>query len=311
MIQHFNATTALDVHSALAGRNMAGAKADIQRCFDSVDFGVAFLVFDHLGAPAGLAQVLRFFYAGQTRWFISRGCVHPSPVPVQRGLLQGCPASPALLNAIMAIWSLAMARAHPRIGLAIYLDDSGKEGHQPCERTALRISGPTGISACSAGVGTTTGTGTAAAQAREEAGISSAPKQNPAEMRIQGGAEGAEVISHRFLVGTNGISRFRVVVPEEAEVAHKTLGIPSKADGTMGQWVGWRVARKNAKWVRYSGCMVWGPNVTLAAHKADSMWEASGRGRSRGAGGGPILRHRWVSLVVRSVCPGLPARLKR
>ena len=69
MIQHFNATTALDVHSALAGRNMAGAKADIQRCFDSVDFGVAFLVFDHLGAPAGLTQVLRFFYAGQTRWF--------------------------------------------------------------------------------------------------------------------------------------------------------------------------------------------------------------------------------------------------
>ena len=112
MIQHFNATTALDVHSALAGRNMAGAKADIQRCFDSVDF-------DHLGAPAGLTQVLRVFYAGQTRWFISRGCVHPSPVPVQRGLLQGCPASPAVLNAIMAIWSLAMARAHPRIGLAI------------------------------------------------------------------------------------------------------------------------------------------------------------------------------------------------
>lgn len=111
------------LHQQQAGRCMAGAKADIQRCFDSVDFGVAFLVFDHLGAPAGLTEVLRFFYAGQTRWFISRGCVHPTPVRVQRGLLQGCPASPALLNAIMAIWSLAVTRAHPRIGLAIYLDD--------------------------------------------------------------------------------------------------------------------------------------------------------------------------------------------
>ena len=111
------------LHQQQAGRCMAGAKADIQRCFDSVDFGVAFLVFDHLGAPAGLTEVLRFFYAGQTRWFISRGCVHPTPVRVQRGLLQGCPASPALLKAIMAIWSLAVTRAHPRIGLAIYLDD--------------------------------------------------------------------------------------------------------------------------------------------------------------------------------------------
>ena len=185
MIQHFNATTALGVHSALvgalhqqqAGRNMAGAKADIQWCFDSVDFGVAFLVFDHLGAPAGLTQALRFFYAGQTRWFISRGCVHPSPVQVQGGLLQGWPASPALLNAINgdlvscygpgpstdwfwaqgrdAVSALVAAAEHAAdtdvVAACIlhqadrwvkHIQGSGKEGHQPCEQTALRISSP-------------------------------------------------------------------------------------------------------------------------------------------------------------------------
>ena len=130
-----------------------------------------------------------------------------------------------------------------------HIQGSGKEGHQPCEQTALSISSPSlrprdqrtlEGEVCSAGAGVAAGAGFVVTQAGEEAGISSATKHNPAEVRIQGGAEGAEVLSHRFLGGADGVSRFRVVVPEEAEpgagsqVAQEALGIPSRADGTIG-----------------------------------------------------------------------------
>ena len=95
-------------------------------------------------------------------------------------------------------------------------------------------------------------------------------------------------------------------------MAHKTLGIPSKADGTMGGVPVGGVAGPAEELERRTpfatqtrevgevlGMHSVGPKrhpeeVAVPArgggrrpHKADSMWEASGRGRSRGAGGGP------------------------
>ena len=67
--------------------------------------------------------VLRFFYDTQLRWISSGSAVHPHPVRATRGLLQGCPASPCLLNATMTLWVLTVQRSAPDVRLAVYLDD--------------------------------------------------------------------------------------------------------------------------------------------------------------------------------------------
>lgn len=100
-----------------------GTKADVRRCFDSMDFEVTFRVFARLGAPPGLTAVLRHFYSVQLRWFSTGGTVHPTPVSPERGLLQGCPASPCLLNATMTLWVLHVALRAPSVHTGVYLDD--------------------------------------------------------------------------------------------------------------------------------------------------------------------------------------------
>ena len=99
------------VHSALFhalreyqnSRLLVGYKADIKRCFDSIDYETVFYVFSKLGAPPRLTSLLRQFYAVQTRWFGYKGTVFNGPIKAERGLLQGCPASPLLLNALMSV----------------------------------------------------------------------------------------------------------------------------------------------------------------------------------------------------------------
>ena len=114
-----------DIHVARTAfaSHFFGAKADVRRCFDQLDFEVTFRVFAHLGCPPGLVCLLRHFYATQLRWFSVAGAVHPTPVLPERGLLQGCPFSPALLCATMSVWAQHVRAAAPRVNLGIFLDD--------------------------------------------------------------------------------------------------------------------------------------------------------------------------------------------
>ena len=102
---------------------LCGAKVDIRQCFDRMDFEVTFRVCSRLGAPPGLVSVLRRFYAFQCRWFTNAGVVHPVPVQPERGLLQGCPFSPLLLNCTMTLWCLQLRAMAPSVHLGVYLDD--------------------------------------------------------------------------------------------------------------------------------------------------------------------------------------------
>ena len=52
-----------------------------------------------------------------------QGCFHPFPVSAQRGLLQGCPASPCLLNAMMVVWARFVLLQEPRAAITLFLDD--------------------------------------------------------------------------------------------------------------------------------------------------------------------------------------------
>ena len=73
-------------------------------------------------APGPLVDLLASFYSSR-RWFSASGAVHPVPVQASRGLLQGCPAYPALLNASMALWHACVRHGAPGVQLTLYLDD--------------------------------------------------------------------------------------------------------------------------------------------------------------------------------------------
>ena len=115
--------------------DLVGCKADVRKCFDSVCPMTAIQVWRRFGAPSTICDLLVDFYSEQRRWFAWQGSFHPHPVLARRGLLQGCPASPALLNALMTVWVRFVKREEPRISLAIYLDDRTlwKKGRQSLE----------------------------------------------------------------------------------------------------------------------------------------------------------------------------------
>ena len=81
-----------------------GCKADVRRCFDGVNPSMAIRAFEWRGAPPALCRLLRKFYETQQRWVVVRGCVAPEATATWSSLLQGCPWSPILLNALTGIW---------------------------------------------------------------------------------------------------------------------------------------------------------------------------------------------------------------
>ena len=123
-VADLHATFACDAHRARTNRlPMAGHKADVQKCFDSVSFDQAFEVARWLGAPPALLGLLKVFYARQERYIAWQGAFHPTPIAPSMGLLQGCPFSPLLLNGVCSLWVRVVKAAEPRASLAVYLDD--------------------------------------------------------------------------------------------------------------------------------------------------------------------------------------------
>ena len=113
-----------DIRAAKRSRvDFVGCKADIRRCFDSVCPKTALAIWRWLGAPASLCDMVENFYTEQRRWFAWQGIFHSEPICARRGLLQGCPASPALLNAVMVVWVRFVLLQEPRVSLAVNLDD--------------------------------------------------------------------------------------------------------------------------------------------------------------------------------------------
>ena len=102
---------------------LVGAKQDLKKCFDTVQWGLAFRVWESLGAPRSLVRLLRYFYSHQCRWVVYRGHASTEPILPRRGLLQGCPASMALLNGLMLLWCRYVRLSHPGAQLATFVDD--------------------------------------------------------------------------------------------------------------------------------------------------------------------------------------------
>ena len=95
----------------------------MRKCFDPVSPELALACWKQFGAPEGVLHVLSQFYKDKNRWFAVRGNFHPEPIQTTISLLQGCPASPALLNALMTVWVRYVQIQSPQTKLAVYLDD--------------------------------------------------------------------------------------------------------------------------------------------------------------------------------------------
>ncbi|CAE7317126.1 unnamed protein product [Symbiodinium sp. CCMP2592] len=104
-------------------RAFVGAKQDVKKCFDTVQWDLALQAWTWLGAPARLVTLLRAFYAGQSRWLAVQGHFAAEPITPTRGILQGCPASVGLLNSLMLLWVRHLRAAAPTISRSVFLDD--------------------------------------------------------------------------------------------------------------------------------------------------------------------------------------------
>lgn len=110
--------------AALDGKPLVGVKADLAKAFDSICTQQALAVAVHFGFPRSLAQVIKSFYDGQRRYLTYEGeFARTGGTRATRGLLQGCPLSPLLLNLVTALWCRAVARVHNGVITTVYLDD--------------------------------------------------------------------------------------------------------------------------------------------------------------------------------------------
>ena len=62
-------------------------------------------VFEHLGAPLSLSDLLRSFCQDSARLLSYNGNLSSGWLFPRRGLLQGCPLSPLAAAAVMHIWA--------------------------------------------------------------------------------------------------------------------------------------------------------------------------------------------------------------
>ena len=95
---------------------------DLCKFFDSVSWTQAFAILDKLQAPPAWTRLVAQLYAGSRRIFSAGGMLGSQWKTAQRGLLQGCPFSPLIAAAVMAVWSYHVCR-EDHIEACVYLDD--------------------------------------------------------------------------------------------------------------------------------------------------------------------------------------------
>ena len=97
---------------------------DLTKFFDSVRLPDLVAVLRHLGCPACVWQLVQSYYQEHRRVFSKDGVLGDQWHSVRRGLAQGCPLSPVLAAAVMAMWS-SMVESGPSLALSSmsFVDD--------------------------------------------------------------------------------------------------------------------------------------------------------------------------------------------
>ena len=98
-----------------------GAKLDLSRAFDTVQWSAAAASLLHAGTSASVVGFLRRVWAGD-RFCCFRGSL-AQPFRPSRSIPQGDPTSPNVLAQVLRPWHTLLARDCPGIAAWAYVDD--------------------------------------------------------------------------------------------------------------------------------------------------------------------------------------------
>eukprot|EP00756_Hemistasia_phaeocysticola_P038080 Hpha_TRINITY_DN16736_c1_g1::TRINITY_DN16736_c1_g1_i1::g.78380::m.78380 len=108
--------------ATLNGDAIAGSSLDYAKCFDRIPHRVLFRCAERAGLHTRILAPLRGMYDSLTRRYRIGGGVGTEHA-CTNGLLQGCPLSPLLLNALVAVWARAV-EAEAGVTAWCYADDT-------------------------------------------------------------------------------------------------------------------------------------------------------------------------------------------
>ena len=115
--------TAMELEQAmLDGEDVAGAALDFSKAFDFVPIKIGLRLLRELGLPERVLGPMVFMYANLQRRFKIRGCVGEA-FRATNGIMQGCPLSVLMLNAMVSILTRALELQVPGIVITSYVDD--------------------------------------------------------------------------------------------------------------------------------------------------------------------------------------------
>lgn len=107
----------------LGGRPLYGLALDFSKCFDRVPRKLVLELMSELGMHEDILRPLRTMYASMTRRFkMSLGV--GEEFEVTNGILQGCPISVILINALLSVLMKAVAAEAPGVLTKSYADDA-------------------------------------------------------------------------------------------------------------------------------------------------------------------------------------------
>ena len=101
---------ALKVEAALlAGDALFGISFDFAKCFDRIPHGIVLQLAEEMGLPYTILRPIGAMYRNLRRRFCVGAAVGEA-FSSTNGILQGCPLSVVLLNALVSVWAEAVAR---------------------------------------------------------------------------------------------------------------------------------------------------------------------------------------------------------
>ena len=93
----------------LTGDTLFGVSFDFAKCFDRIPHGIMLRLVGEMGLPTELLRPIGAMYAGLRRRFRMGAFVGQS-FRSTNGILQGCPLSVVLLNALLSVWLEAVSQ---------------------------------------------------------------------------------------------------------------------------------------------------------------------------------------------------------
>ena len=117
-------------HAHLHGLPLYGFELDYAKCFDSLPLSILFKLASHMGMHPRIHAALSGYYGGLSQRF-RMGKSVGKEFCTTNGILQGCPLSIILLNALVSVWCRAVKEETPQVAVHAFVDDTGAEADKP------------------------------------------------------------------------------------------------------------------------------------------------------------------------------------